>query len=63
MDCTADCAHGLMQIVPTLDKIGLDLLNHMLKYEPSKRITARAALSHPYFADIQQLYEANMPLS
>ena len=52
-----------MQIVPTLDKIGLDLLNHMLKYEPSKRITARASLSHPYFADIQQLYEANMPLS
>ena len=52
-----------MQIVPTLDKIGLDLLNHMLKYEPSKRITARTALSHPYFADIQQLYAANMPLS
>ena len=52
-----------MQIVPTLDPVGLDLLNHMLRYEPSRRITARTALAHPYFHDIQSLYEANMPLS
>lgn len=52
-----------MQIVSTLDPIGLDLLSHMLRYEPSRRITARAALTHKYFADIDQLYKANMPLS
>ena len=52
-----------MQIVPTLDPVGLDLLSHMLRYEPSRRITARAALTHKYFADIDQLCKANMPLS
>ena len=52
-----------VQIVPTLDPVGLDLLSHMLRYEPSKRVTARTALTHPYFTDIQSLYEANMPLS
>lgn len=53
----------LHEIVSTLDPIGLDLLSHMLRYEPSRRITARAALTHKYFADIDQLYKANMPLS
>ena len=52
-----------MQIVPTLDPVGLDLLSHMLRYEPSRRVTARTALTHPYFSDIEQLYKANMPLS
>jgi serine/threonine protein kinase len=28
---------------------GLDLLQKMLEYEPSRRITARQALLHPYF--------------
>jgi len=36
--------HGL-----NLDILGLDLLKRMLEYDPSKRITAKAALSHPYF--------------
>lgn len=26
----------------------------MLQYEPSKRISARSALTHPYFNDIPQ---------
>ena len=52
-----------MQIVPSLDPVGLDLLSHMLRYEPSRRVTARTALTHPYFSDIEQLYKANMPLS
>jgi serine/threonine protein kinase len=29
---------------------GVDLLERMLTYDPCKRITAKSALSHPYFA-------------
>ena len=36
------------------DPLGLDLLNRMLKYDPNVRITAKAALRHPYFKDIRQ---------
>lgn len=32
---------------------GLDLLSRMLVYEPSKRISAREALNHEYFADVE----------
>lgn len=37
-----------------LDTHGLDLLTKMLKYDPNARITARAALAHPYFKDIAE---------
>lgn len=37
---------------PSLDAAGADLLERMLAYEPSARITARQALRHPYFADL-----------
>jgi serine/threonine protein kinase len=30
---------------------GLDLLERMLEYDPSKRITAAEALEHPYFKE------------
>lgn len=36
-----------------LDAEGLDLLTQLLTYNPAKRITARAALKHAYFADIE----------
>jgi len=35
-----------------LDAAGLDLLNRMLKYDPCERISAKAALTHPYFKDL-----------
>ncbi|KAG6472598.1 cyclin-dependent kinase B2-1-like [Zingiber officinale] len=38
--------------VPGLDPNGLDLLSKMLKYEPSKRISAKKAMEHPYFDDV-----------
>jgi len=40
------------------DKIGpegLDLLGQMLRYEPSSRITAKAALEHPFFTHDDQI--------
>lgn len=36
-----------------LDADGIDLLQKMLIYEPGKRISAKQALLHPYFRDIQ----------
>ncbi|KAJ4459628.1 putative Cyclin-dependent kinase A-1 [Paratrimastix pyriformis] len=40
------------QIMPQLDPVGLDLFARMMQYEPAKRISAKAALQHPYFADL-----------
>lgn len=37
--------------VPTLDADGVDLLSQMLSYDPSKRISAKRSLVHPYFND------------
>ncbi|XP_047688501.1 cyclin-dependent kinase 3 isoform X2 [Prionailurus viverrinus] len=40
---------GLEEIVPGLEPEGKDLLMQLLQYDPSQRISAKAALSHPYF--------------
>jgi len=45
--------NGIAGLVPRLDSQGVDLLSRMLKYDPSKRITAPDALSHSYFDDIK----------
>jgi len=46
-------AHPLSEIVPNMDQLGLDLLGRMLQYDPSQRITAKNAMAHPYFSDLQ----------
>ncbi len=43
-----DSLHG------QLDANGMDLLNAMLVYNPAKRISAKAALRHPYFDDLDK---------
>eukprot|EP00741_Cyanophora_paradoxa_P024531 tig00000269_g23685.t1 len=45
---------SLAKAVPQLDAAGLDLLSKMLVYEPAKRISAKAALEHPYFNDLDK---------
>jgi len=40
------------KIVKKLDPAGLDLLSQMLRYDPAKRISADAAMKHPYFKDL-----------
>ncbi|PPR05021.1 hypothetical protein CVT24_010214 [Panaeolus cyanescens] len=41
----------LARVVSTLDENGLDLLKSTLTYDSAKRISAKRALQHPYFAD------------
>jgi len=42
------------QVVPELEPQAEDLLEKMLKFEPSKRISASEALKHPFFAEYGQ---------
>ncbi|KAG0454373.1 hypothetical protein HPP92_025677 [Vanilla planifolia] len=42
----------LATVVPNLELAGIDLLSKMLCLEPRRRITARAALEHHYFKDL-----------
>jgi len=44
----------LNKVVPLMDPLALDLLERMLRYEPSKRISAKEALEHPYFQDLDK---------
>lgn len=39
----------LSSLVPDMDDNALDLLNKMLAYNPSQRLSAKEALRHPYF--------------
>ena len=39
---------------PKLDAQGVDLLSRMLVYQPSKRISAKQALQHPWFDDLDK---------
>ncbi|KDO32862.1 CMGC/CDK/CDC2 protein kinase [Saprolegnia parasitica CBS 223.65] len=45
-------AQDLAPMFPKLDTDGLDLLQRMLTYTPSERISARDAMRHPYFNDL-----------
>ncbi len=48
---------NLKSLVPTLCAPGLDLLDKLLDYIPSRRISAKAALSHPYFDELRAINE------
>ncbi|RKP03094.1 hypothetical protein CXG81DRAFT_9981 [Caulochytrium protostelioides] len=43
---------SLEAAVPGLEPAGLDLLAKLLTYDPGLRLSARKALQHPYFADL-----------
>ncbi|XP_065847559.1 cyclin-dependent kinase B2-2-like [Euphorbia lathyris] len=45
---------GLLTVVPNLEEAGLDLLAQMLQYDPSKRISAKKAMEHPYFEHLNK---------
>jgi len=46
----------LEDIVPGLDVSGYDLLSQMLTYQPRKRISAKRALQHSYFDDLDKRF-------
>lgn len=41
---------SLANIVKTLEPAGIELLEAMLEYDPSQRLSAKAACNHSYFA-------------
>lgn len=43
---------SLQALVPALDPVGVDLLQQMLKFDPSRRICADDALKHPWLKDL-----------
>lgn len=44
----------LSKTFPTLGEEGIDLMKRMMEYDPAKRISAKEALNHPYFADLDK---------
>jgi serine/threonine protein kinase len=48
-------AQPLKNYMKDLDDNGIDLLARMLVYEPCKRISAKDALRHPFFDDLNAL--------
>jgi len=44
----------MSSLCPRLDQDGLELLSLMLKYDPSQRITAKNAMNHPYFNNLDE---------
>lgn len=44
----------LKQVCPKLSQEGCDLLLEMLVYNPGKRMSAKTALKHPYFDDLDK---------
>ncbi|KAI3432591.1 hypothetical protein D9Q98_004139 [Chlorella vulgaris] len=47
-------AQDLNRVFPTLDASGIDLMQQMLHYDPAKRVTAKDAMHHPYFDDLDR---------
>ncbi|XP_021280287.1 cell division control protein 2 homolog C [Herrania umbratica] len=45
---------SLARVVPSLSSDGVDLLSKMLKYDPAERISAKAAMDHPYFDSLDK---------
>lgn len=44
----------ICKAVPNLDEHGVDLLSSMLQYDPSRRISAKAAMQHPFFDELDK---------
>ena len=45
---------GLKNCMKKIDPLGYDLLEKMLIYDPAERISAKKAILHPYFDDLDK---------
>jgi len=45
---------GIHSYCTNFDAQALDLISNMIVYDPCKRISAKAALNHPYFDDLDK---------
>mmetsp|Transcript_1775 Transcript_1775/g.5028 ORF Transcript_1775/g.5028 Transcript_1775/m.5028 type:complete len:303 (+) Transcript_1775:72-980(+) len=50
-------------LCPKLDPSGLALLTEMLQYDPAKRCTAKNAMKHPYFDDLDPAIKVRSGIS
>ena len=50
----------LRNLLPQIDAQGIDLLGQMLQLRPELRVSAKDALLHPWFADLQQRMSQRM---
>jgi negative regulator of PHO system len=48
-------AQPLQSKLSVMDALALDLISKLLQYQPLHRISAKEALLHPYFSDIEVL--------
>lgn len=46
---------NISSVVPGLEADGIDLLSKMLQYQPAMRISAKKAMEHPYFDDLDKV--------
>ncbi|KAK5946321.1 Cyclin-dependent kinase catalytic subunit [Knufia obscura] len=51
------------KLAPTLDDAGLDLLDQLLEYDPSRRLSAKQACLHDYFTGGTAVYSQRTVLS
>jgi serine/threonine protein kinase len=49
------------KLVPTLEPAGQELLDALLEYDPSQRMSAKQACNHPYFAAGSAAYSQRGP--
>lgn len=49
----------LRSIVPDMDEVAIDLLQKMINQDPLQRISAKKALEHPYFDDLNEMIAAH----
>lgn len=49
---------NLSSVLPQIDPLGMDLLNKMLRVQPTERASARDLLIHPWFVEQQREYHA-----
>ena len=49
---------NLADVIPGAEPLALDLIAQMLRYDPATRISAKAALDHPWFSDLPEQAKA-----